>query len=865
MSDTDLAFGERHHHCDPTLGGAPLCPLGQMTGTYAPKWIQISGAGADEVRRARRSTQDFASRYGIFVIGEAPGRDEDLCGMPFVGQSGQLLIELLEAAEFPLLDTFITNTTRCRPPKNRKPGAKEIRACLTHLYFEARKFQPRVLVPLGASALSAFGLNREGGITHVRGKVFERKLPLWPDGLSFQVIPTYHPAYLLYMQDPKLKAQVIADLTLARRVYEGTATQSPIYQIQYETCLTVPQVEAAAAAVRAHGKVGFDTESPDLRFRTSPMTTLQLSIGKSRTWVIPFMRHDPSAEAGWKLRPQWTGQERHIVCKTLKDVLQDPRLVLYGQNAKYDLNVLRAWLEGCQVRGLVHDVACLHHLLHEAPPHDLGYLGDVELHVGDWEMHVRNIVGHGRKSRKSYDHIPDEVLWPYGATDAEVVYRLGELYVSEVAKHPHLARLYLDETQRAIGIFQESEWTGVGISRENLKRLDDYYAQATLDIEDRCREIAGADFNPGSPEHVYRFLSSKGFAEKLKAPTATKGFTTAKDVLHGIDHPICEQVLAYRHHQKLRSTYVENLVADIQHDGRVRYGMRIHGTVTGRQACSMLHQIPRADEEKDLTAGAALRSVFIEDEGYQIVYGDFSQVEFVIMAFECGDPEFIRQIEAGESMHKITAATVLRITPAKVDDFNKNLGKRINFGIVYGSHGEALASVEYRNPKTGRVELVGRERAEELVETFHRLHPRVRQFQQDVLDTALVTGCTVRSRFGRERRLPELNTSDPFRRSYATREAINFKIQSPAASLTTRTMIEIDNILRSYKVNSDRVRLLFPVHDAILYGVRDDLVDWFKECFRIVAERPIPEYQGRSFRINIGSGRTWAEAEKNSK
>lgn len=863
MSGTNPAFGERHQNCDPHLRGQPLCTLGQLQGVFAPRRIQIPGASAEEVVDGHRRSHGFENRYGIFILGEAPGRSEDHLGLPFVGDSGQLLKEILEDAGIPLLDTFITNTVRCRPPKNRDPGAHEIKACLTHLYFEFRKYQPKVVICTGRIALKVFGL--KAGVSHIRGKVFECKLPLWDDGPTFKVIPTFHPAYIMYRGgDPKLKALVTSDFILARQVYEGTATSEPIYQVEYKLCESVSDVEAAAAEILAARQVGVDTESPSVHFRTAPVITVQLSVGKGRNWVIPFHRHDPEVMGKWKLRPQWEPEDREKVWQILRSLFANSELTVFAHNAKYDANVLRAWGK-VEIAGALHDTCCLHHVLCETPPHGLDYLGDIEFHYGDWEAHVRNVVGQGKK-RKSYDNIPDAILHPYGATDAEATLRLGQLYLPQVCGQPHLKHLYEEEIAPATSLFMESEWTGVRISTKSLSRLAEFYTAQLEKLRAECREIVGsADFNPGSHDQLAQYLISAGFAQQIAAPASTKGYSTAAEVIAKIAHPLCPLILRYRNYDKMRGTYVENIQNDLGTDQRVRYSMRIHGTVTGRQACQIYHQIPRTDEEDEQEVGTVLRELFTEDEGFQIVYGDFKQVEFFLLAYESQEPRLIEELESGLNMHRISAAAVLGIPVEACDDFNRSsVGKPFNFGVAYGSMGGQIASCKFRDPRTGQIELVGKERASQFVENFHRRYPRIRQFQGEVLDVALVNRCTVRSRFGRERHLPELTYSDMIKRSHAEREAINFKIQSAAASLTTRTMLEIQSVLKHYSVGQDSVRLLFPVHDAILYGVRDDLVEWFKECFRNVAQRTIPEY-GKGFRIDVGAGRTWAEAEKNSK
>ncbi len=144
---------------------------------------------------------------GILMIGEAPGRNEDLQGRPFVGRAGQLLNELLDSIGLTRDDVFITNIVKCRPPNNRDPAPEEVKACTPYLERQIQVLRPKVIVTLGRHAwkwvCEHFGIPYES-ISKAHGKVFQSSTLLYG---VITVIPMYHPAAAIYNKEllPTLK------------------------------------------------------------------------------------------------------------------------------------------------------------------------------------------------------------------------------------------------------------------------------------------------------------------------------------------------------------------------------------------------------------------------------------------------------------------------------------------------------------------------------------------------------------------------------------------------------------------------------------------------------------------------------------
>ena len=146
----------------------------------------------------------------LMFVGEAPGRDEDQQGIPFVGRAGQLLTKIIEAIDIQRDEVYIANVIKCRPPNNRNPEPDEIQTCQPFLFAQIDAVQPRVIVALGAFAVRTL-LQREDAISRLRGRVFDYR--------GAKLVPTFHPAYLL--RSPDKKRDVWEDMKTVRSILRG--------------------------------------------------------------------------------------------------------------------------------------------------------------------------------------------------------------------------------------------------------------------------------------------------------------------------------------------------------------------------------------------------------------------------------------------------------------------------------------------------------------------------------------------------------------------------------------------------------------------------------------------------------------------
>jgi len=193
--------------------GPPPDPLQEIAG-------RVAACTACDLHKTRTRTVpgQGSSRPDILFVGEGPGADEDRQGLAFVGRAGKLLTRMIEAMGYTRDEVFIGNIVKCRPPANRTPLPEEMDTCLPYLKEQIAVLRPRVIVALGATAVKGL-IDTTEGITRVRGR--------WQSFEGIDLMPTYHPAYLL--RNPSAKRQVWDDLqeVLARLGREPPARSKP--------------------------------------------------------------------------------------------------------------------------------------------------------------------------------------------------------------------------------------------------------------------------------------------------------------------------------------------------------------------------------------------------------------------------------------------------------------------------------------------------------------------------------------------------------------------------------------------------------------------------------------------------------------
>lgn len=198
---------------------APVNPItaptpGDEAGSLAALQAHIGDCTRCKLHTLGRKTVVFGTgnpQAALMFVGEAPGSEEDIQGVPFVGRAGQLLTKIIEAIDLRREDVYIANVIKCRPPANRNPEPDEVATCEPFLAQQLDIIRPKVIVALGTFAAHAL-LGTDAPISRIRGVVHEYR--------GAKLIPTFHPAYLL--RSPDRKRDVWEDMKKVRALLNET-------------------------------------------------------------------------------------------------------------------------------------------------------------------------------------------------------------------------------------------------------------------------------------------------------------------------------------------------------------------------------------------------------------------------------------------------------------------------------------------------------------------------------------------------------------------------------------------------------------------------------------------------------------------
>ncbi|PIS43095.1 MAG: DNA polymerase I [Candidatus Kerfeldbacteria bacterium CG08_land_8_20_14_0_20_40_16] len=530
--------------------------------------------------------------------------------------------------------------------------------------------------------------------------------------------------------------------------------------------------------------------------------------------------------------------------KELRPILEDEKIAKYGHNIKYDLAVLRK--KGINLQGIAFDTMIASYLLNPGSrQHNLDNVVFSEL--GHEMIPIEALIGEKGKKQKSMNQVPIEKVSYYSCEDADYTNRLVKPLTKQLEEKVNLGLLEKIEIP-LIPVLAEMEINGVKIDPQFLNSKSQDFAKEIQGIEKKIYKLAGEKFNINSPLQLKEILF-----EKLKIPTddikkIKTGFSTAAGELEKMrgKHQIIDLVSEYREYTKLKSTYLDALPKLISpQTGRVHTSFNQTITATGRLSSSdpNLQNIPIRT-----AVGREIRKAFVAEKSYELLSIDYSQIELRIVASLASDQKMISIFEAGEDIHKSTAAEINEVPLDKVTKEMRYAAKEVNFGVLYGMGVYGLA---WRTQ-------IERGKAKEFIDKYFSAFKGVKEYIDQTKALAQSMGY-VETLFGRRRYLPEINSGVAQIRNAAERMAINMPIQGTAADLIKLAMISVQKELAQLKGNEEgRVaKMILQVHDELVFEVQSDkiklLARKIKEIMETVYKLKVP------IEAEAKTGKNWGE------
>ncbi len=447
------------------------------------------------------------------------------------------------------------------------------------------------------------------------------------------------------------------------------------------------------------------------------------------------------------------------------------------------------------------DTALAHYLLQPDMRHGIAELASTYL---NFEMLPWPAMSAAKAKKAASAAITPTELADLSCQTADVALRLYAPLLKEIEKQ-EMASMLFDMELPLLSVLARMEMTGVRIDVEALNSAADMLRHRIEVLEKEIYELAGEQFNVGSPSRVGEILFDKLALDPKAKKTKTGQYSTSEDVLEKVAHknPIVGKILEYRQLKKLLTTYLTALPAAIDpRTGKVHTTYNQTVTATGRISSSNpnLQNIPVRDDE-----GREIRRAFIADPDHLFLSVDYSQIELRLVADFADDRTMLDAFADSKDIHSITAAKIYHTTPEEVTDTQRRHAKTANFGILYGISAFGLAS------RLG----ISRSEAKELIDNYFATFPTIKHYMSQSVEHARELGY-VATRMGRKRFLPDINSRNPVVRGYAERNAINAPIQGSAADIIKKAMIDIDREMRARGMKS---KMIMQVHDELNFDV----------------------------------------------
>ncbi len=619
----------------------------------------------------------------IMLVGEAPGNQESVSGIPFTGQSGVLLKSICKASGINYQDCYVTNVCNEQPPSNKfeyfyEDGKKRtvpkefLSKCWFELANKIKRIKPKVVICLGAEPLRA--------VTNLIG--IEKWRGVRINAYDTKIIATYHPANILRAYEHRIIAEM--DLRKAKKEASGFIYQEPEIVIAPSIDNVLKWFDFDHESY--NDMIAFDIETIGRRIRTISFARY-LPNNTISAISIPFFRmlhttgitvtgpstiNLSSPEINY-----WQPHQEELVLEKITEVLEFEILRKCGQNSiSFDAPLIKEEF-GININNHYFDLMHAWHIVYPSLPKSLNFISSVLTdHPNYWSNKQTQV---------------DESEWYYNAMDSVTTLESATKVKNELEEEG-LDKLYFEHAHRLQEDLCTAKEIGITWDAENAAEMRERLSKKLITMEQALASFAGTkkepciEFNPNSPKQVAELLY-----EKLKYPKiykrGTRSVTTDEDALRKLQakyplEPALETIINYRKTKKLISTYIDVSLCE---NGRIRCDYNASGTKTGRIASSKtiwgtgmnLHNIP-----KGYTRGSeSTRHLFKAADGNTFVGGDLKQAEAMIVGWilaSLGDKTIYNFYQDPSfDIHKWCASIIYEIPVAKVSKLQRQQGGKL--------------------------------------------------------------------------------------------------------------------------------------------------------------------------------------------
>ena len=609
------------------------------------------------------------------------------------------------------------------------------------------------------------------------------------------------------------------------------AQQSTLHEKYTFICVQDAQtLKSIAQEIEKVGHVAIDTETKSCNTMEDICVGLSLSHTVGTAWYIPI-RHSTG-------ETQIPVQE---VIEILKPIFANPNIYKFMHHAQFDELVLAQL--GTPVANVSFDTLIAASLL--LPDWQKKGLKELSSVLLDEPMlHYEDVVQ--AKFYTSFEQVPVQAATQYAAADAHQTLRLYHLF-NEQLKNEKLDTVFSTIEMPVHSILIKMQQHGILCDGSLLQKAVQEVAKKISELEQEIFALAGKEINVNSPTQVEELLFTTLHLPPQKKSGKRAGYSTDAEVLKTLAslHPVPGLILHCRELLKLKNTYLEGLPEYIHpKTGRIHSSFNQTLVATGRLSSSNpnLQNIPAGSSKY----AALVRESFYATPGYTFVAADYAQIELKILAHFSQDTNLLYAFNNGADIHKETASKIFNVHPEFVSPAQRNIGKRINFSILYGLTPFGLSKdlgISFSDAK-------------KYIETYFEQYPGITAWMESVVDKTKKLGFS-ETLFGRRRYLPGIHDKNKVVFDLARRMAINSTVQGTAAEIVKLGMIAVEKNLQKARIDG---YILLQIHDEILLEVKESQAQHaaaiVKESLETILQWSVP----LSVQTLIGSN--WHEVSK---
>lgn len=477
------------------------------------------------------------------------------------------------------------------------------------------------------------------------------------------------------------------------------------------------------------------------------------------------------------------------------------------------------------------------------------------------------------------ESFPFDMVAYYSFCDSKMDWLLWKKLMVALAEEG-LTKVFNME-MNVLNVLIDMKMQGATIDRSETEkakvRLEELLTEAEMDV----RRLANdKTFNLNSPRQVGQKLflpKSKGGqgikpykltkrgkeAKEQGLPIVLDMYSTDKSALESFTgNLLVEALLRHSQIETLLSSFINPWLGTedspsliVPGTSTIHAGFQQYGTVTGRFSCRKpnMQNIPRVKGLKDdpLQLGMMIKSLFVAEEGYELVVADYSQIELVVLAHYIGYGPLFDVFQNGDDPHRMTAAMVLGKPENEITkDQRQDLGKTLGFATVYGAGPEKVGSLSKTDTETGK----------QLLKKHAEMFPEIHSYRDNLIYLARQREPVpyITTLGGRKRRIPELNSRTPKWRMRAERQVFNSLIQGGAADIIKQAMVYVDNMLPA------GAHVTLTVHDEIVVACPKHLVPEVEAALleAMTGERIMKWFKLKvPLKVEIGHGTKWSECK----